>query len=127
VTAPTGEVADDDPSVDAVPQTPAQRSDLRKEQLATELRKGHRVRFQVTAIFVVVVLALVGFFAYDRWQRRHDCEVAQRVRQHSEQLDRDVFTRLGTRFRLSADELEAVLDDDIGAAYDAMPKPAACH
>lgn len=118
MTAPTGEAADDDPSVDAAPPSPAQ-------QLVTELRKGHRVRFQVTAIFVTVVLALVGFFAYDRWQRSHDCQVARQVRRHSEQLDRDVFTRLGDRFQVNPDEVAAFLDD-ISDAYDAMPAPAAC-
>lgn len=103
---------------------PAQRRPS-GDRLADELRKGHRVRFQVTAMFVAVVVGSTAGLAYYRYERTHDCQVARQVRGHSEQLDRDVFSRLGQRFHLPAAEMQAVLQD-ISDSYDAMPEPAAC-
>ena len=72
-------------------------------------------------MFIVVALLVVGGFAYDRWQRAHDCDTAYRVRDHSELKDVRIFTELGVR--LGAD---AFVDDVVHAEYDRLPPPAAC-
>jgi len=93
--------------------------------LAVELRRGRRVRYRVTAMFVVLLLVVVGALVYYRWQRTEDCRVAYVVREHSEAKDERMFHRIAERF--GADEVEmaditAIIRDE----YDTMPEPAAC-
>lgn len=93
--------------------------------LAGELRRGRRVRYRVTAMFVVVVLVVGGAMAYYRYEQRHACDVATRVRDHNEDLDIRVFTRLGEALQASPAETEDFLAT-IRREYDAMPEPASC-
>jgi len=90
-----------------------------------ELRKGRRVRYRVTGMFVALLLVVVGALVYYRWQRSEDCRTAYVVREHSEGKDERMFHRIAERF--GADEGEmADITAIIREEYDTMPTPAAC-
>lgn len=98
---------------------------MTREEAAAVLHEGHRVRYRVTVMVVVLAALIVGVATYFEHQRRRECHTAEVVLERSERLDRRLFTRLGERLNASQDEIDEFLVV-IHQEYEAMPKPAPC-